>query len=101
MWIFRAWITTKDGEKIYAKDHGKRAFRFWVGPGPEPTKKNQLTVGGTFTSCSTSGFKEGARVMAKTKSSVRGVQQKKIVVVKPYVKKDGTRVGGHRRSTPN
>lgn len=40
MWIFRAWITTKDGEKIYAKDHGKRAFRFWVGPGPEPTKKN-------------------------------------------------------------
>lgn len=40
MWIFRAWITTKDGEKIYAKDHGKRAFRFWVGPGPEPTKKS-------------------------------------------------------------
>ena len=38
--------------------------------------------------------------MAKTKSSVRGTQNKKIVVVKPYVKKDGTKVGGHRRSTP-
>ena len=24
----------------YAKDHGKKAFRFWVGPGPEPTKRN-------------------------------------------------------------
>ena len=22
MWIFRAWITGRDGEKIYAKDHG-------------------------------------------------------------------------------
>lgn len=41
MYIFRAWITRKDGTKDYAKDHGKRAFRFWVGPGPEPTKKNQ------------------------------------------------------------
>lgn len=39
--------------------------------------------------------------MAKTKSSVRGTQNKKIVVVKPYVKKNGVRVGGHRRSTPN
>ena len=40
MYIFRAWMTTKDGQRIYAKDHGKRAFRFWVGPGSEPTKKN-------------------------------------------------------------
>lgn len=40
MWIFRAWITAKDGTRIYAKDHGKRAFRFWVGPGPEPAKRN-------------------------------------------------------------
>lgn len=39
--------------------------------------------------------------MAKTKSSTRGIQNKKIVVVKPYTKRDGTRVGGHRRSTPN
>ena len=39
--------------------------------------------------------------MAKTKSSVRGKQDKKIVVVKPYKKADGTKVGGYRRSTPN
>ncbi len=39
--------------------------------------------------------------MAKTKSSVRGTQTKKIVPVKSYVKKDGTKVSGHRRSTPN
>lgn len=23
MYIFRAWMTTKDGQRIYAKDHGK------------------------------------------------------------------------------
>jgi len=39
--------------------------------------------------------------MAKTKSSTRGVQNKKIVVVKPYKKSNGTKVHGHRRSTPN
>lgn len=39
--------------------------------------------------------------MAKTKTSVRGTQEKKIVPVKPYVKKDGTKVPGHRRSTPH
>lgn len=39
--------------------------------------------------------------MAKTKTSVRGTQNKKIVVVKPYTKKDGTKVDGHRRSTPH
>lgn len=39
--------------------------------------------------------------MAKTKSSTRGVQNKKIVVVKGYEKADGTRVKEHRRSTPN
>ena len=39
--------------------------------------------------------------MAKTKTSKRGVQQKKIVVVKSYKKADGTKVKGHRRSTPN
>lgn len=40
-------------------------------------------------------------IMAKTKTSVRGKQDKKIVVVKPYTRSDSTRVGGHRRSTPN
>ena len=39
--------------------------------------------------------------MAKTKSSSHGVQHKKIVPVKPYTKSDGTKVNGHRRSTPN
>ncbi len=39
--------------------------------------------------------------MAKTKSSVSGKQHKKIVTVKGYTKKDGTKVSGHRRSTPN
>lgn len=39
--------------------------------------------------------------MAKTQSSVRGTQHKKIVPVKPYVRKDGVKVSGHRRSTPN
>ncbi len=30
MYIFRTWITTKSGEKIYAKDYGLKAFRIWV-----------------------------------------------------------------------
>ncbi len=38
--------------------------------------------------------------MAKTNSSVRGTQQKKIVPVKPYKKQNGTKVSAHRRSTP-
>lgn len=40
MYIFRTWITTKDGSKIYAKDYGKKAFRIWVGQSTEPSKKN-------------------------------------------------------------
>ena len=39
--------------------------------------------------------------MAKTKSSNSGKQQKKIVPVGGYTKKDGTKVQRHRRSTPN
>lgn len=39
--------------------------------------------------------------MAKTQKSVRGVQNKKIVPVRGYRKKDGTRVSKYRRSTPN
>lgn len=45
--------------------------------------------------------KKGSENMAKTKTSVRGNQTKKIVVVKPYTRSDGTKVNGHRRSTPN
>lgn len=29
MYIFRASIT-KNGEKLYARDYGKRAFKIWV-----------------------------------------------------------------------
>lgn len=39
--------------------------------------------------------------MAKTKKSLRGIQHKKIVPVHSYVRSDGVRVKGHRRSTPN
>lgn len=39
--------------------------------------------------------------MSKTKSNIRGKQNKKIVVVKPYKRSDGTKVIGHRRSTVN
>lgn len=38
--------------------------------------------------------------MAKTKSSIRGNQHKKIVPVKGYTKSNGQRVRGYRRSTP-
>ena len=43
---------------------------------------------------------KGEMFMAKTQTSVRGVQHKKIVPVKSYTKSDGTIVAGHRRSTP-
>lgn len=44
MYIFRAYITTKDGKRIYAKTYGKRAFRIWVGPGPEPDNKHNWLI---------------------------------------------------------
>ena len=37
----------------------------------------------------------------KTKTSIRGKQNKKIVTVKSYTKKNGKKVHEHRRSTPN
>lgn len=40
MYILRASMTKKDGTKIYARDYGKKAFRIWIGPGPEPVKSN-------------------------------------------------------------
>ncbi len=30
MYIFRA-STTVNGQKIYARDYGKRAFKIWIG----------------------------------------------------------------------
>lgn len=38
--------------------------------------------------------------MAETKKSIRGKQHKKIVPVKGYTKKNGTKVPSHERSTP-
>lgn len=32
MYIFRAWTTTRNGMRIYARDYGKRAFRIYIGP---------------------------------------------------------------------
>ena len=70
-------------------------------PGAGANEKKLVNLRRRFYQLSVSDFKEGVRDMAKTKSSVRGTQQKKIVVVKPYTKGDGTKVNGHRRSTPN
>lgn len=30
MYIFRASKTDKNGNKVYARDYGKRAFKIWV-----------------------------------------------------------------------
>lgn len=38
MYIFRASFRDKNGVVHYAKQYGKKAFRIWVGPGPEPVK---------------------------------------------------------------
>ncbi|NCU39984.1 hypothetical protein EOL99_03785 [Candidatus Falkowbacteria bacterium] len=43
----------------------------------------------------------GNTIVAKTKTSIRGVQNKKIVVVKEHERKNGTKVHEYRRSTPN
>ena len=40
MYIFRTTIT-RNGQKIYAKDYGKKAFRLWIGPEPEPKSKKK------------------------------------------------------------
>lgn len=29
-YIFRAWVTRKDGTRDYAKDHQKKAFPIWI-----------------------------------------------------------------------
>lgn len=29
-YIFRAWRTDKDGNRVYAKTYGKRAFKIWI-----------------------------------------------------------------------
>ena len=42
----------------------------------------------------------GIVIMAKTKTSIRGKQAKKIVPVRSYTRANGIRVKAHRRSTP-
>lgn len=44
MYIFRAWITRKDGTRDYAKDHGKRAFRIWIDPEALNQKKKKSVI---------------------------------------------------------
>ena len=43
---------------------------------------------------------KGGDTMAKTKTSTYGKQHQKIVPVRSYIR-EGKRVRGHRRSTPN
>nr|DAN13494.1 MAG TPA: hypothetical protein [Caudoviricetes sp.] len=35
MWKYSAYFTTKDGRRIYARQRGRKVFRFWV-EDPEP-----------------------------------------------------------------
>lgn len=37
MWKYSAYITTKSGRRIYARECGKKAFCFWV---EEPESKD-------------------------------------------------------------
>ena len=95
MYIYRTWIT-KNGVRIYAKDYGLKAFRFWV----LKYKKQIFTVYQVHQSAQHLQQQGGAS-MAKTKSSTHGKQQKKIVTVSGYKKSGGIKVKPHRRSTPN
>lgn len=61
--------------------------------------QNYLFVNDFKIKCAPSGKEK--KIMAKTKSSQSGKQEKKIIPVKPYTKSDGTKVKAHRRSTPN
>lgn len=97
MYVFRAWIT-KNGERIYARDYGKKAFRFWVSK-QQVLKTNNIDDRGTLLAWYFPIGRE--KHMAKTKSSSHGKQQKKIVTVHGYTKSNGVKVKDHRRSTPN
>lgn len=92
-YIFRSKMTV-NGVVLYAKDYGLKAFRIpiyrWLKAPREILLPWRVIR-----------FVKNIESMAKTKSSIRGKQSKKIVVVKPYTKKDGTKVPEHRRSTPN
>lgn len=66
-----------------------------------PSAKDMLPLNSLFVKDNSASPERKLLDMAKTKSSKSGVQQKKIVPVKSYTKKDGTKVDQHRRSTPN
>ena len=97
MYVYRAWIT-KNGVRVYAKDYGKKAFRFWV---PKKQAKNKIEFFDRSTLLAWYFPVGREKHMAKTKSSSHGKQQKKIVTVHGYTKPNGVKVKGHRRSTPN
>jgi hypothetical protein len=41
-YIFRAWkLDPKTGEKMWAKDHGLKAWKIWVPFDGKPTRANQ------------------------------------------------------------
>lgn len=35
-YIFRAWRIDKDGNRVYAKTYGKRAFKIWIPDNKKP-----------------------------------------------------------------
>lgn len=42
MWIYRPYRTDKNGQRIYAKWYGKKAFRFWIDDEQEVDKVKGL-----------------------------------------------------------
>lgn len=41
MWVYSAYITLKDGTRVYAKEHGKKCFCFWVDSNKKKTDKKK------------------------------------------------------------
>lgn len=39
MYIYRTYITLQNGQRIYAKQYGIKAFRFWVDDEKDDVKK--------------------------------------------------------------
>lgn len=41
MYKYCSYITLKNGKRIYARNYGKKAFRFWVNEPEDKIKKTQ------------------------------------------------------------
>jgi len=41
MWVYSAYITLKDGTRVYAKERGKKCFCFWVDSKSKEKKEKQ------------------------------------------------------------